>query len=124
MHIIIGSILLVGVIVLSILLLCGLPLGELTMGGKHKVWPKEMRPLAIGQLVVQVIALLVLLAGGHVIPTFLPQGLLKALVIIFAIMFTGNIVMNAFSTSKKEKYIMTPVSVIAAVCFAIVALRM
>ena len=94
------------------------------MGGKHKVWPKEMRPLAIGQLVVQVIALLVLLAGGHVIPTFLPQGLLKALVIIFAIVFTGNIVMNAFSTSKKEKYIMTPVSVIAAVCFAIVALRM
>ena len=111
MHIIIGSILLVGVIVLSILLLCGLPLGELTMGGKHKVWPKEMRPLAIGQLAVQVIALLVLLAGGHVIPSFL-------------LVFTGNIVMNAFSTSKKEKYIMTPVSVIAAVCFAIVALRM
>ena len=58
------------------------------------------------------------------IPSFLPQGLLKALVIIFAVMFTGNIVMNAFSTSKKEKYIMTPVSVVAALCFAIVALKM
>ena len=121
MHIVVGSILLVGVIVLSILLLVGLPVGELTMGGQNKVWPKEMRPLAIGQLVMQVFALYVLLAAGKVVPTFMPAGLLRFFAIAFAVLFTVNIVMNAFSKSKKEKYIMTPASVIAAICFAIAA---
>ena len=118
MHIVVGSILLIGVIVLSILLLVGLPVGELTMGGQNKVWPKEMRPLAIGQLVMQVFALYVLLAAGKVVPTFMPAGLLRFFAIAFAVLFTVNIVMNAFSKSKKEKYIMTPASVIAAICFA------
>ena len=30
------------VIVLSILIICGLPLGELTMGGQYKVFPKKL----------------------------------------------------------------------------------
>ena len=124
MHIVIGAILLVGVIVLSVLLIIGLPLGELTMGGRYKVWPKEMRPIAIGQLAVQVFALYVLLAGNKVLPSFMPAGLLKFFVILFAVFFLGNMVMNAFSQSKKEKYIMTPASVIEAVCFAITALAM
>ena len=124
MHIVIGAILLVGVIVLSVLLIIGLPLGELTIGGRYKVWPKEMRPIAIGQLAVQVFALYVLLAGNKVLPSFMPAGLLKFFVILFAVFFLGNMVMNAFSQSKKEKYIMTPASVIEAVCFAITALAM
>jgi len=122
MHIIIGSLMLVIVIVLSILLICGFPLGEFTMGGKNKVWPKEMRPLAIGQLVVQLFAFYVLLAAGGVLPSFMPKGLLKSIVILFAVLFTGNLVMNAFSTSKKEKYVMTPMSAIAAICFAVAAI--
>ena len=121
MHIIVGAILLVGVIVLSILLLIGLPVGELTMGGQHKVWPKKMRPLAIGQLVIQVFALYVLLAAGKVVPSLMPAGLLRFFTIVLAVLFTANIVMNAFSKSKKEKYIMTPASVIAAICFALAA---
>ena len=31
------------VIILSVLLICGLPLGELTMGGRYKVFPKKLR---------------------------------------------------------------------------------
>ena len=122
MHIVIGAILLVGVIVLSVLLIIGLPLGELTMGGKYKVWPKEMRPLAIGQLAVQIFALYILLSAGGIGPVFITKGALKFTCIIFAIFFTGNLVMNAFSTSKKEKYIMTPLSAIEAICFAVAAL--
>ena len=29
------------VIILSILIICGLPLGELTMGGQYKVFPQN-----------------------------------------------------------------------------------
>lgn len=31
------------VIVLSVLIICGLPLGELTMGGQYKVFPEKLR---------------------------------------------------------------------------------
>ena len=41
MQIYLGAALLVIVMILSILLICGLPLGELTMGGRYKVWPPE-----------------------------------------------------------------------------------
>ena len=40
---IIGAILMLVVITISILLLCGLPLGELTMGGHYRVFPKKMK---------------------------------------------------------------------------------
>lgn len=118
MHIVIGAILLVGVIALSVLLILGFPLGELTMGGKQKVWPKEMRPIAIGQLVLQVFALYVLLAAGGIGFVIISKGFHRAICILFALLFSGNLVMNAFSTSKKEKYIMTPCSAIEAICFA------
>ena len=121
MHIVIGAILLVGVIALSVLLILGFPLGELTMGGKQKVWPKEMRPIAIGQLVLQVFALYVLLAAGGIGPVIISKGFHRAICIFFALLFSGTLVMNAFSTRNKEKYIMTPCSSIAAICFALAA---
>ncbi len=40
---IIGACLFSIVIILSILLICGLPLGELTMGGQYKVIPEKLR---------------------------------------------------------------------------------
>ena len=66
MQIYVGAVLLIIVMILSVLLICGLPLGELT--------------------------------------------------------FFGNTVMNFFSTSKKEKCIMTPMSLVEAICFTITAL--
>ena len=40
----IGAALLAVVIVMSILLICGLPLGEFSMGGRFgKVWPPKIR---------------------------------------------------------------------------------
>lgn len=42
------------VIVLSFLIICGLPLGELTMGGQYKVYPKKFRILLVTQLILQI----------------------------------------------------------------------
>ena len=42
------------VIILSILIICGLPLGELTMGGQYKVFPKKLRIVLVIQLILQV----------------------------------------------------------------------
>ena len=40
-------------IVLSFLIICGLPLGELAMGGQYKVFPKKLRIILMIQLILQ-----------------------------------------------------------------------
>ena len=47
MFAIIGTIAFAVVIILSILIIIGLPLGELTMGGQYKVFPKKLRPVLV-----------------------------------------------------------------------------
>ena len=49
------------VIILSILIICGLPLGELTMGGQYKVFPKKLRIVLVTQLILQVFFVLIIL---------------------------------------------------------------
>ena len=122
MQIYIGAVLLIIVMILSVLLICGLPLGELTMGGRYKVWPPKIRGLAVSQLLVQGFALYILLAAGKVLPIFISDKATKVACICFAVFFFGNTVMNFFSTSKKEKCIMTPMSLVEAICFTITAL--
>ena len=122
MHIYIGALLLAAVIILSILLLCGLPLGELTMGGRYKVWPRKLRPVAASQLAVQVFALYILLAASGTLPCFISENVTKIICFVFAAFFLGNTVMNFFSTSKKEKCVMTPMSAVSSICFLLAGL--
>ena len=65
---IIGAIAFSMVIVLSILIICGLPLGELTMGGQYKVFPKNLRILLVSQLILQIFFVLIILQMGGFIP--------------------------------------------------------
>ena len=121
----VGAGLLLVVIILSILLICGFPLGELTMGGRYKgVWPKELRILAIGQLLVQLFALYILLSAGAIVPMLFSKTVTKIICFVFAVFFISNTFMNFFSKSKKEKYIMTPMSAIEVICFLVVGLQM
>jgi hypothetical protein len=122
MHIYIGALLLATVIILSILLLYGLPLGELTMGGRYNVWPQKLKPVAASQLAVQIFALYILLAASGTLPCFISENVTKIICFVFAVFFLGNTVMNFFSTSKKEKYIMTPMSAVSSICFLLVGL--
>ena len=124
MHIYIGALLLTAVIILSILLLCGLPLGELTMGGRYKVWPRKLKPVAASQLAVQVFALYILLSAAGIVPCFISENVTRIVCFVFAVFFLGNTVMNFFSTSKKEKYAMTPLALIEAICFFVTAIKM
>ena len=56
------------VIILSILIICGLPLGELTMGGKYKVFPRKLRIVLVAQLILQVFFVLLILQMGEFMP--------------------------------------------------------
>ena len=112
------------VIILSILILCGLPLGELTMGGQYKVFPPKLKIVLVTQLILQLLFVIILLQMGEFIPLWFSYNVTKIIGIVMAIYLSINTVMNLISKSKKEKYIMTPLSFVTAICFWITALQM
>lgn len=110
------------VIILSVLLICGLPLGELTMGGQYKVFSKKLRIVLVAQLFMQIFFVIIILQMGGFIPLWFSENVTKIICIVMAVYLSLNVVMNFISKSKKEKYIMTPLSVMTAICFWITAL--
>ncbi|MCI8410552.1 MAG: hypothetical protein HFJ09_15030 [Lachnospiraceae bacterium] len=119
---IIGASLISSVILLSILLICGLPLGELTMGGQYKIFPKKLRIVLIFQFIIQTFFLVIILQAGGLIPLWFSYKTTQIVCIVMAVYLSLNSVINFFSKSKKEKYIMTPLSLLSAICFWITAL--
>ncbi len=112
------------IMVLSILIICGLPLGELTMGGQYRIFPKKLRAVLSVQLVLQVFFVIVILQMGGFVPLWFSAKATKIIGIAMAAYLSVNTVMNFFSKSKKERYLITPISFVTAVCFWITALRM
>lgn len=111
------------VIVLSFLIICGLPLGELTMGGQYRVFPKKLRIILVTQLILQIFFVVIILQMGGFVSLWFPYKITKIICIVMAIYLSFNTVMNFISKSKKEKYMMTPLSAISAICFWITALK-
>ena len=112
------------VIILSVLLICGLPLGELTMGGQYKVYPGKLRIVLVVQLLLQAFFVITILQAGGIMPLWFSENVTRITCIIMAVYLSLNTIMNFISKSKKEKYIMTPLSLLTAICFWITALNM
>ena len=119
---IIGATLMLIVIILSILLLCGLPLGELTMGGQYRIFPKNLRILLVTQLILQIFFVIIILQMGGYMSLWFSYNVTRIICIIMAIYLSLNTLVNLISKSKKEKYIITPLSFVTAICFWITAL--
>lgn len=121
---IIGAGLCLIVIILSVFLICGLPLGELTMGGQYKVYPGKLRIVLVVQLILQVFFVITILQAGGFMPLWFSYKSTKIVCIIMAGYLSLNVVLNFISKSKKEKYVITPLSLMTAICFWITALQM
>lgn len=117
----VGAILLGIIFVLTICLALGLPLGELSMGGKYKIIPPKMRMAVWVMAVIQIMALLIILQTSGIVPLLFSLKITRVICFVFAGYLSLNSIMNFFSHSKKEKLVMTPLAVIAAICFWIVA---
>lgn len=116
------SIVFLFLIVLSILIMCGLPLGEFTMGGAYKVFPKKMRIVLIIQVVLQLFFAIIIFQQENMIPLWFSKKTTRIICIVIATYLSLNTLMNLSSKSKKEKCVMTPLSAFAAICFWIAAL--
>ncbi|MFZ0368904.1 MAG: hypothetical protein WAM07_04780 [Halobacillus sp.] len=119
----IGSITFLAIAILYVLLALGLPYGEFAMGGKYKVLPKQMRIACAISVLIQLAAILFILQAGHVISIDLIAPIARGACYFFAFYLFLNTVMNLFSKSNKEKLVMTPLSLITAICFLMTALN-
>lgn len=121
---IIGAVLLLTVAIMEVLLIIGLPLGEFTMGGRHKVLPPMYRIFAASSIILQLFGAAMLLQGGGLMNMWFAGKVIKIICFVFAGFFAVNTIMNIISPSKKEKYVMTPLAAIEACCFAVTAFLM
>ena len=121
---ILGAVLFGVIAAITVLVACGLPLGEFTMGGQHKILPKKFRVMTAISVGIQIFAMIIILQAGGFISLWLSFKVTKYICFFFAAYLSLNTIMNMISKSKKEKYVMTPLSLIAAICFWITAFQM
>lgn len=121
---ILGAVLFGIIAIMTVLVACGLPLGEYTMGGQHKILPKKFRLAAVISVAIQIFAMIIILQAGGLLPLWLSFKVTKYICFFFATYLSLNTIMNMISKSKKEKYVMTPISLIAGICFWITAFQM
>lgn len=124
MFAIIGAVLFTIISIMTLLTACGMPLGEFTIGGQHKILPKKYRIMAIVSLFIQLFAIIIVLQSGGYINLWFSQNTTKYICIFFAAYLCLNTIMNFLSKSKKEKYVMTPLSIVTAFCFWVTAFNM
>ncbi|WP_415330585.1 hypothetical protein [Clostridium perfringens] len=126
MFAILGASLFLGIAILYVLVALGLPLGKFTMGGQHKILPKKYRVMAIVSVVIQLFAIIIIiiLQADGLISSWFSIKVTKYICIFFALYLSLNIIMNFISRSKKERYVMTPVSFVSAICFFVTAFKL
>ena len=121
---ILGAVLFGVIATMTVLVICGFPLGEFTMGGQHKILPKKFRVVAVISVAIQIFAMIIILQAGGFISLSLSFKLTKYICFFFAVYLSLNTIINMISKSRKEKYVMTPLSLIAGICFWITAFQM
>lgn len=119
---IIGAALFLIVAVFEVLLIFGLPLGEFTMGGRYKVLPPLFRVFAASSVALQLFGAAMILQCGGILKCWFSEKTTMIICLVFAGFFAINTFMNLISQSKKEKYVMTPLAAIEAICLALTAL--
>ena len=98
-------------------LVFGAPFGEYVLGGQHRVLPKKMRLVSGGISLAFIVVGISYLQVAGAIGGFFNPVFVKVLLAAFTVFIACAIVSNGFITkSKKEKYIMTPCTIVQFIC--------
>lgn len=120
MSTIIVAILFVSIAVFQVLLALGYPLGEFAMGGYYKVLPKRLRIASVVNAFILLFMGFVFLQHTHaLIGIDLSTNILVWVITIF---LGINTIANLVSRSKKERYVMTPLSGLTFILCLFIAL--
>ena len=108
--------------IIQLLLALGLPLGKLAYGGKYEKLPAKMRIMSLVAIGIFALGSISVLEQVAIITIFNNPIFTLVVVWIIAVYLAFNTLTNAISKSKREKLIMTPLSLISAICCFIVAI--
>lgn len=118
-----ATLILAAIIILQLLVAAGLPLGKAVWGGAHSgVLPARLRLSSLAAAAILALAAWMILArSGILAPGPEPIGV-RIATWVFAGFFVLNTLGNVMSKSPVERKVMTPATVVLALCFALVSL--
>ncbi len=113
-----------GMALLQAALALGAPLGEYALGGKHRVLPPRMKPVSVFfASVFIVIGLMFLQAAESILPVF-NETFVMVVLAIYTLFLAYAVIGNGFITkSKKERFVMTPISLVGFVTAVLVLIK-
>ena len=106
----------------QIALAFGAPFGEFAWGGKAKVLPSKLRIGSIVSVIIYALIAVILLERAGVIRAVGNDAVVQVAAWVIFGYFALGILMNVVSRSKRERYTMTPVTLILAALALVVAL--
>ncbi len=118
-----GAALAAALVVFQVGLAAGAPWGALAWGGRHRGrLPGSLRLGSLVAAAVVGVGVVAVLERGGAVAAALPAGIAGTLTALLAGVFGLSILGNRLSTSELERRIQTPVAVVLAVTFLVVAL--
>lgn len=109
-----------GMALLQLSITFGAPFGEYVLGGANKVLPKKMRLISCTFFLIFIFVGMAYLQLGNILYIGFNSMFAKIIIIVNTLFLRYAIIGNGMLTkSKKEKYVMTPFSIIQFICSVI-----
>ena len=118
----IASLVLLLLSVFQIALIAGAPIGKFAWGGMNNILPVKLRVASIVSIVLYILFTIFILSKSGLLPLITSPVLIDVSMWVIAAYFVLGIGLNAISRSKKERMMMTPVVLLLAVNFLVVAI--
>jgi hypothetical protein len=103
-------------------LISGAPLGRLAWGGQHEVLPGRLRIGSGVSIALYVIFAYAALARAAVAPPMVNETVTGVIVWALTAYFALGVLMNGSSRSRPERFVMTPVALVLAALYLVLAL--
>lgn len=116
-----ASLVLLGLSVFQLLLILGVPIGKFAWGGEHAVLPKRLRIASVSSIILYAIFAVFVLSKASVLELIKDNTVESIGMWVFTGYFFLGVLVNAISRSKYERLVMTPVALVLAVLFLLVA---
>jgi hypothetical protein len=110
-----------GLAIFQAALIAGAPLGRLAWGGQHTVLPAKLRVGSAVSIVLYAAFGYAALARAEMVPFLANETVTLIVAWVLTGYFALGVLMNAISRSKPERAVMTPVAVILAVAYLVLA---
>lgn len=111
-----------GLTIFQLALVAGMPWGRFAWGGQHDVLPPKLRIGSVVSVALYVVFGYAALAKASVVPTMVSETFTSVSVWVLTAYFALGVAMNAISRSKPERLVMTPVALLLAVLYLVLAL--